>query len=446
MNLESSSIRRNNRIGHINNHGRTNVPPPIIFSPKCTRKDALLMSYQRAVKCLQDISNGDLTKIESLSNHMAFIENKKLFSQFCSIFPFDFFMNIILNHETFSFPALKCFSCCIKSNLCPITNYCNLQITQQLFEIQNNDGFLSTFHSLKIFSRFVLISVEIRDFLLNNGILDIISQYLSNERIPIPSKGQFMIISSSLLINFLYSEPKIPQIYFSSISNSILFYLNERTDSLILEILEKFSKQPILLYPDLQMQISNLIFNHFINTTSEKVGLFVYKFIKSNKITSIDNLQLTLRFLQQIDSVKLRKKCMKTLILHEKEWKNVNNEEICNILMNVSENSQVFIKKLGIKTLALYWDQSKMIDARFMNLLLCFLNDKGFGTFCIHVILSFLTSSFPPEILKHFLGEFWSAEIESQLAEIIENGNEEESNAASLLLNAFVEASSQFDT
>lgn len=453
---EANKIRRDSRAysGFVDEsyceirNVKKNVPK-IIFS-KCTKKQALEASFFRAKNSLQEISAGDLSKISYLKDHMKFMDNSKLCNDFFSIFPFDFFMNQIVLDSDYSLDSLEICAKCIKNKNCPpeFRNFVgtNMDLAKFLCStILPKNNFSSSKSCFKIFTFMALSSVEIRDFLLESNVIQKIHQFSENERIIQRSKYNFLIESTEFIFHCLIASPISNEKILNDILKVYLSFLSNKDELVVahsIKLLKKMRKieEVSNSYSELFNQLIEYITEHYSNSESTDITLAVYSFYQ--EIDSIEYLNLTLEYLQNSSSQKVIKKCLKTMCKRSQQWSSINNEEICQILIKIAQNSSFIIQKLSTKVLVLYWDKNKMIDKNFFNLLTNFLNEKDFGIVCMNVILTCLNDSFSQDEIKNFVDECWDIEFESLVCNIVENGEEDESNTASMLVDAFRKFSS----
>ena len=173
------------------------------------------------------------------------------------------------------------------------------------------------------------------------------------------------------------------------------------------------------------------------NTTSGKIGLFTYHYMRN--IPSLEYLNLTIQYLQRFNSEMIQKKCLKTMIKRKNQWNTINNEDVCQILINTAETSSFATKRLCTKALIYYWDIHRLIDYRILELLINFVNDRKVSILFIESIIRFLSSPFPTSDIQHVASHIWNEDTENKLSDLMENGNEKEMEAASILMNFMLE-------
>ena len=423
-------------------HSRSAVPQ-IVFST-CTKKEAIVASFIKARKALQNIMDGDLSAIPYLAQHMSFMENSKLCEEFFSLIPFNLFIDQIHLDNAYSLESLKICSQCISSAFCPPDFLSLISSSSELAEflfstILPKYGFSSSISCFKFFSVMVLFSCEIRDFLLNSNIIQVIYDISKDKKILERSRRFFLIEASNFIFNCMISNPISDQSLLNDVYQAYFFFLNNDDKFIVVQSIKLFKKMGKIdqfdsFYPDILEKSFEFIYENYINTESFEVALSVYSLLK--EIDSLEYLQLTLSNLQNFNSPKMTKKCLKEMSRRNEEWSLIDNETICQILINIAEASSFIIQKLAMKVLILYWDRSRMITGDFMNLLLNFINDKEIGIICINTIYSFLSDSFTQDEIESFVSDYWNESIESTICDIIDNGNDDESEAASLLLNS----------
>lgn len=439
--------RQKNRVSSgLPNQMRIDIPR--IYFSKCTKKQALEASFLNAKRSLHEISLGDLSKIEYLGSehHMKFLESSKLSNEFFSIFPFDFFMNQILLDDPYSLPSLKICTKCITNKYCPseflslISNDLDLAKYLCTIVLPKND-IDSSISCFQLFSAMALSSPDIKEYLLDSDIIfEKINQFSDNTIINQCYKRFFLITASNFIFNCLTSSPISDEQKINNISQVYYVFLSNEDELVVahaIKLLKKLRKTIEIgnLYDDIQEKSLEYIKENYLNTQSTEIGLAVYSLLQ--EIESIEYLNLTLNFLQNSGSQKIIKKCLKTMTKRYQEWSSVNNDEVCQILINFAHNSSFVLQKQATKVLTLYWDQSKMISGDYFILLTNFLNEKNFGIVCMNIILACLNSSFSQDVIKNFVDEFWNPDLESQICDIMANGDDEESATADLLLEAF---------
>ena len=437
--MNHNDIRMKNRMLKINKRA-INRDNAITFGGKVTRKDCLKLSYYKAQKALNLIMNGDLSQIYDLSQHLFFIEEKSYFDQFCSAFPFNIFFDYMIQNETFSIYAIIIISKLIESKHFPLQSIVNLSYIQQLNKIQIENGFDTARHIIKILTKMIMYSNEennIRDYLLNNGYIQFILSYCNNNKVIPSAKKTFLINSSCFILNCMRTQPLLANEIATNLKEILFSFLSSEDDNIVLAVLQNYQSNPLELYPSINDEILNIIMFFCNNTTSGKIGLFTYHYMRN--IPSLEYLNLTIQYLQRFNSEMIQKKCLKTMIKRKNQWNTINNEDVCQILIHTAETSSFATKRLCTKALIYYWDIHRLIDYRILELLINFVNDRKVSILFIESIIRFLSSPFPTSDIQHVASHIWNEDTENKLSDLMENGNEKEMEAASILMNFMLE-------
>lgn len=441
MNSFGFMARRNVRT---NNGLLRNNVPQIVFS-NCTKKQSSKISFCRAKCAINDILLGDFSKIQDLEKHMSFMDNSELCKEFFSILPYDLLINLVTSENQYLLPSIIIVSRCISNKFCPHNFFSsittNFALAKFLYSLMKDDFNIAT-QCFRIFSAMILVSPEIRDFLLTSGVIEYIYQYANGIRLAnVPYKKTFFLKKASdFIINCLRSNPILDQSLIENVSQAYFFFLRYENESIVSYILVqlkdlKKSDQIRSAYPHIFNESFAYISENLISKKSPEISMPVYDLIQD--IDSLEYMKITIVYLQNIDSVPMKKKCLKMMVKRSQEWSSVKNDEVCQILLQITESSYYAIRKLAAQVFLLYWDKRKMINDRILNMILNFITEKDFGIICMNTIFYYLNDSFSQDLRQSLINELLNQDFESTLFDIIENGTELESNTASLLLDAF---------
>lgn len=326
---------------------------PLFFSQ--LRADPTLFNHWKYIS----------THIESIAK-----DPRRLHSLFPHI-PLEFCFETIINGET---DAIKSFALTIflHSSFCPsfpVNQFAHSDHVHFFLSLLSTVSFTQKLNILRFFTRLSKSRADVRDFLLENLIL---------ERIPEPENhnkaaNELQRVKCSFIANCFVPLSPIPEPLQESFQELAAEFLGQDSVSFQRIFLEAFRENPVVVWGN--DSLFDWVFNYLIRTNSLEVAEGIIKLLNAAqktfnqsvfvaKIPPNEHFALLLAFFGKFVESKFRCKVLKVVMMNVENFRGIDSVSFCLALLEMIETAPYKVARLMCRVLILYSDILRNFDLR----------------------------------------------------------------------------------